>query len=121
MTATLRLVLACLPALGVAGCAAFLGRTPVLVGALAALPIVIAASLLAGRARDVRVALIATLSALAVRLIGAVVAAVLLTLAFAAEAPAAIAVLGLCLVGGLVVDTWAAWRTASADRKPLHA
>ncbi len=121
MIAVRHLILACLPAFAVAGVAALLAKHVIMGGALAALPVVIAASLLAGRARDVRAALIGTLSALVVRLIGAVVVAILLTLAFSADAPAAIAVLGLCLVGGLTVDTWVAWRTASAVPEPLHA
>ena len=121
MSTTFRLVLACLPALAAIAAGGSLGKPAILCGGLAALPIVIVASLLGGRARDVRAALAATLSALALRLIGAVAAAIVLTLAFATDASAAIAALGLCLVGGLVVDTWAAWRTASADRKPLHA
>lgn len=117
----LRSALAALPGAAIAGVAAASDRPAVLAGALAAMAIAFAASVLAGRAVDVRRALAATLAALAVRLVGAVAAGVILTLAFAAQAPAAIAALGAGLVGGLVVDTWAAWRTAGADREPLHA
>ena len=121
MSAALRTVLACLPALAVAAIAWSLGKPAVLAAGLLALPSIIAASLLSRGARDVRVALAATLAALAVRVAGAVGGAILLTLVFAPAAPAAIAILGLCLVGGLAIDTWAAWQTASADREPLHA
>ena len=121
MSPRLRLLLTCVPALLVIVVAASLAKPAILVAGLLALPTIIASSLLGRSARDVRLALAATLAALGVRLAGAVGGAIFLTLVFAPAAPAAIAILGLCLVGGLAIDTWAAWHTASVHREPLHA
>jgi len=121
MSPLARIALPVLPALAVALGATVVDQPALACGALAAAVIVLAAAALAPRAHGTRAVLVATLLALGVRLLGAVAGAVLLTLAFAAAAPAAIAVLGLCLVAGLVVDTCAAWRAAASDREPLHA
>jgi len=116
-----RLVLVALPALLIAAAALVFERQAPLIGALVALPIALVASLISGRASDVRSALTATLAALGVRLAASLIGSVLLTFARTTDAPAAIAALGLGVVGGLMVDTWVAWRTAGADREPLHA
>lgn len=121
MSAIHRVIAASLPALATIVVGAALALPAALVGGLVALPIALLASLLAGRARDVRAALAATLAALGVRLIASLIGSVLLTFARTTDAPAAIAALGLGVVGGLMVDTWVAWRTAGADREPLHA
>ena len=120
MNAVLHGLVAVLPALAIAAAGLASARPALLVGGLAALPIALVAALIAGRARDVRGALVATLAALGVRLVGSLIGAVLLTSARTTDAPAAIAALGLGVVGGLMVDTWVAWRTAGADREPLH-